>query len=57
MLGEVRYSIQSVSNGGQDKFTIGAVSGNLTTTGSLSAGENFVIIVVACDRAPETTRR
>lgn len=55
--GEVRYSITSVTNNGRNRFTIDATSGEIRTAGAMNAGASYVVVVEACDRAPESSRR
>jgi len=57
LLGQVRYSIKSVTNNGQNKFVIDTVTGEVKTDGPINAGESFVIVTEACDRAPLANRR
>ncbi|CAG2241920.1 unnamed protein product [Mytilus edulis] len=62
--GDIKFSIESVTNGGMNKFYITKNSGStatqtafITINGSVLEGENYVIIVKAEDSALEPSNR
>ncbi|VDI20213.1 protocadherin Fat 4, partial [Mytilus galloprovincialis] len=62
--GDIKFSIESVTNGGMNKFYITKNSGStatqtafITVNGSVVEGENYVIIVKAEDSALEPSNR
>lgn len=55
--GEVKYSIETVSNDGSSKFEVNADTGMIYVTAKVDRGEQYFITVKAHDQAPEKNRR